>query len=114
MLAKQWQILSREKGRAERDELIAARVKMGLRLLGQRELVFVPGYIADHPNDGFVVMIDDPGRVAVRVDEKARLVRVVLFDCRIAIEMIRAEIGEDTDNRLEARRVVQLERRHLE
>ena len=49
-----------------------------------------------------------------RVPEHQRLVAEVLVDAVVPIEMIRRQIRQHADARIDARRIVQLERRHLE
>jgi len=97
---EQREVVALEQRRSQNDELIARRVEIARGLTRQRERIFVAGDVAHHPLHGFVVIVDDPGGIPIRVDEEARLVGVVLFDRRVPVEVVGTQIRKHSDIRL--------------
>ena len=79
-----------------------------------REAAGHAGNALRHLLHGGVVEIRHPVRRRVRVPEEQRLVGEVLVDARVPIEVVRRQVRQHAGARVDARRVVQLERRHLE
>jgi len=67
-----------------------------------------------HIDHSPVVGIAHPARVRRCIRKEPRLVGVILVGAWIAVEVVGRQVGEHADGWLQPRRVVQLERRHLE
>src|SRR6266404_3758210 len=76
--------------------------------------MLVAADIAYHSHHSPVIAIHDPDRLRVGVGEEARLVGVILLHGRVPVQVIGTQIREHANRWLEARRIVQLERRYLE
>src|SRR5437868_2143402 len=114
VLAEQRKVGARDERGAKESQLAGLGIDPSVGFLEQREFELVAGDVLDHAHHCLIVAIHNPGGFSVCVGEEARLVRVILVRARVTIQMVGAQIGKDADNRLEAGRVVQLKRRHLQ
>src|SRR5687768_6335624 len=98
----------------EKNELPYTRIEKGLCFPFQGKRIVFARDSRDHLAHQCIVRVYDPTRSRLCRSEEPRLVRIVFLDARIPVEMVRTEVGEDSDQRFETVGIVQLKGRHLE